>query len=71
MTETRICTSFDDLPARPTIQQSAAAINASQKTIRRRIREGKLKAYRVGPRAIRVDRESLLQLASQEPMGAA
>lgn len=52
-----------------TIQQAAEAIGVTDKTIRRRISEGTLLAYRVGPRAIRVDRDSLLTLA--RPLGAA
>jgi excisionase family DNA binding protein len=39
------------------------------RTIRRRIADGSLLAYRIGPRAIRVDRDSLLALA--RPMGGA
>ena len=50
------------LPRRLTIQQAAEAKNLSTKTIRRYIASGRLTAYRVGPRAIRVDRESLLDL---------
>ena len=50
------------LPRRLTIQQAAEAKNLSTKTIRRYISSGRLTAYRVGPRAIRVDRESLLAL---------
>ncbi|MCW2513579.1 MAG: hypothetical protein JWR11_2621 [Mycobacterium sp.] len=55
------------LSANPTIQQSADFLNVSQKTIRRYIASGQLKAKRVGPRLIRVDRESLLALA--QPIG--
>ena len=58
-----------DLPARPTISQSAAFANVDKKSIRRWIAEGRLKAYRHGPRLIRVDRESLLKLG--RPMGGA
>jgi excisionase family DNA binding protein len=39
------------------------------KTIRRYIAAGRLRAYRVGPRLIRVDRESLLTLT--QPVGGA
>ena len=53
----------EELPKKPTIKQSAQYLNVSEKTIRRRISEGALLAYRVGPQAIRVDRESLLNLA--------
>lgn len=45
------------------IAQAAALEGLCQKTIRRRIADGTLKAYRLGPRLIRVDAESLSQLA--------
>ena len=51
------------LPELLTIQQAAVAFKTCDKTIRRRIADGSLLAYRVGPRAIRVDRDSLLALA--------
>jgi excisionase family DNA binding protein len=57
------------LPARPSIQRAADFLGVTDRTIRRRIADGTLKAYRVGPRLIRVDRESLLALA--KPMGGA
>ncbi|WP_024449461.1 excisionase family DNA-binding protein [Mycolicibacterium iranicum] len=59
----------DLLPTRPTIQQAAGRLNCSDKTIRRMIADGRLKAYRVGSRSIRVDRGSLLAL--EKPMFAA
>jgi excisionase family DNA binding protein len=57
------------LPPMLTIQQAAEAIGVDPKTIRRRISEKTLIAYRLGPRAIRVDRDSLLQMV--RPLGAA
>ncbi|WP_082109643.1 helix-turn-helix domain-containing protein [Mycobacterium sp. UM_Kg1] len=54
------------LPARLSIKQAADHYGVCDKTIRRKIAEGELKAYRVGKRAIRVDRESLLAL--EKPM---
>ena len=60
--------SKQSLPAVLTIQQAAQAFGTCDKTIRRRIADGSLLAYRVGPRAIRVDRDSLLALA--RPMAA-
>lgn len=57
------------LPAMLTIQQAAEAIQVSTKTIRRAIAEGRLTGYRVGKRAIRVDRASLVKLA--RPVGGA
>jgi excisionase family DNA binding protein len=56
------------LPPRPTIRQASDATGFSDITIRRRITDGTLKAYRVGPRAIRIDRDSLL--AMLRPIGA-
>jgi excisionase family DNA binding protein len=44
-------------------------IGVDEKTVRRWISQGRLTAYRVGPRLIRVDRESILKLAS--PIGGA
>lgn len=46
-----------------TIQDAAAAFGLSHKTIRRWVACGRLQAYRVGPRAIRVDRDSLMKMA--------
>ena len=56
-----------NLPARPTIQQAAAWLAVDPKTVRRYIAQGRIKAMRVGPRLIRIERESLLKLA--EPIG--
>ncbi|MGY4712893.1 helix-turn-helix domain-containing protein [Mycolicibacterium sp. CBM1] len=58
-----------DLPARPSIKAAAAEFGLSEKTIRRWIADGRLRAYRIGPKMIRVDRESLLNLA--RPIGGA
>jgi excisionase family DNA binding protein len=55
------------LPARPTIKQAAEYANVNEKTVRRWISSGRLKAYRYGSRLIRIDRESLLKLA--RPIG--
>lgn len=57
------------LPTQPTIKQTAAFFGVDEKTIRRWISQRRLTAYRIGPRLIRVDRESILKLAS--PIGAA
>lgn len=59
----------NSLPLRPKIPQAAKRLNCSEKTIRRMIADGRLKAYRVGGSAIRVDRDSLLAL--EKPMFAA
>jgi excisionase family DNA binding protein len=58
----------DKLPAWPTLQQAAVHYDVDPKTVRRWIAAGRLKATRVGPRLIRVDRDSLLALA--KPIGS-
>jgi excisionase family DNA binding protein len=57
------------LPPQPTIKQTAEFFGVDDKTIRRWIAQGRLTAYRIGPRLIRIDRESILKLAS--PIGGA
>jgi excisionase family DNA binding protein len=57
----------EQLPPRPSIQQAAAWLGVDPKTVRRYIAQGRLKALRVGPKLIRVERESLLALA--KPIG--
>ena len=61
---------LEALPAMPDINQAAAALNVSHITIRRRIRDGTIRAYKVGPRLIRVDRESLIKFAQSQVIGA-
>ena len=58
-----------DLPAHPTIKQTANHLGVDARTVRRWISDGRLSAQRIGPRLIRIDRESILKLAS--PIGAA
>ena len=58
------------LPALLDITQVADATGFSPKTIRRRVADGTLKAHRIGPRCIRIERDSVLALL-QSPMGAA
>jgi excisionase family DNA binding protein len=54
-----------ELPKFPTINQSAQYLNLCDRTIRRMIADGRLKAYRIGGKStIRVDRESLMALAA-------
>lgn len=48
--------SEDDLG---TMEEAARRIGVSVKTIRRRITDGSIKAYKYGPRLIRVDMTSL------------
>ncbi|WP_307787529.1 helix-turn-helix domain-containing protein [Mycolicibacterium sp. S2-37] len=62
-------TELDTLPARMTIQLAADTFDVSARTIRRWIAAGRIKAYRLGTRTIRIDRDSLL--AMQRPMGSA
>ncbi|MBO0676728.1 helix-turn-helix domain-containing protein [Mycolicibacterium sp. S2-37] len=52
-----------------TIQLAADTFDVSARTIRRWIAAGRIKAYRLGTRTIRIDRDSLL--AMQRPMGSA
>lgn len=65
--------SYEDkpLPAKVTIQRAAEYLDVTDKTIRRRIADGTLKAHRVGPRLIRIERDSLVALAEGKPLGAA
>ncbi|MCA2248829.1 helix-turn-helix domain-containing protein [Mycobacterium intracellulare] len=57
------------LPALLTINQVADATGLSTKTIRRRVADGTLRGVRIGPRAIRIERDSLADLL--RPLGAA
>jgi predicted DNA-binding transcriptional regulator AlpA len=56
---------FPELEALPPLLKMRQVIDATQMsypTIRRRIADGSLLACRVGPREIRVDRDSLIRL---------
>jgi excisionase family DNA binding protein len=57
------------LPALLTIDQVAVATGFSNKTIRRRVSDGTLLAHRIGPRAIRIERDSVLALFAQPIAG--
>jgi excisionase family DNA binding protein len=59
----------ENLPSSPSIQQSADFLGVNYSTVRRRIADGTLRAYRVGPRVIRVDRDSLIELARSQVIG--
>lgn len=48
-----------DLPAWLTIREAAEHLRVDQKTIRRYIKQGLVRAERIGPRLIRVDLASL------------
>jgi excisionase family DNA binding protein len=50
------------LPALLSIAQVADATGLSPKTIRRRISDSTLVAHRIGPRLIRIERDSVLAL---------
>lgn len=60
---------IEALPARPTIKQAADHLNCSTTHIRRLIADRKLKASRIGKRAIRLERDSVLALG--QPVGGA
>ncbi|AXH46781.1 helix-turn-helix DNA-binding domain protein [Mycobacterium phage Acolyte] len=47
------------MPQRASIQQTADYLGVSTKTVRRYIADGKLKAVRLGPKLIRVERDSV------------
>ncbi len=52
------------------IAQAAQRLNMSTETIRRLINRGELKAYRYGPRLIRIDANDLLALREEvNPVG--
>jgi len=55
------------MPRFMSLQHAAEEYGLSTSTIRRRIADGNLKAYRVGPRAIRVAAEDLEALARRIP----
>jgi excisionase family DNA binding protein len=50
-----------------TLKEAAAWYGVSERTLRRRIAEGRLRAYRVGPRSIRVTAEDVEALATRIP----
>lgn len=49
-----------------TLQETAERLNVSTNTVRRMIAAGDLKAYRYGPRLIRIDPADIL--AAREPV---
>ena len=58
-----------ELPKRLSIKQAAGYQGVCDRTIRRAIADGRLKAFRVGKRTIRIDRDSFLAL--EKPLFAA
>lgn len=58
-----------ELPRWVTIRQAAEYYQISGHTVRKMIANGDLKAERIGPRSIRIDRDSLLELGDYRPRG--
>jgi excisionase family DNA binding protein len=61
--------SAKEFPPLLSLRESAAVTGLKYHTIRAYIRTGRLLAYRIGPRSVRVDRDSLLSLL--KPIGGA
>ena len=61
---------IQDLPATLTIRQAANVARVSEHTIRRRVSDRTLRAYRPGPRLIRIDRDSLINFTRSTVIGA-
>ncbi|MGO9350929.1 MAG: excisionase family DNA-binding protein [Mycobacterium sp.] len=59
----------EQLPLQVPPRQAAEFFGVDVRTVRRWISDGRLTAHRVGPRLIRIDRESILRLAN--PIGGA
>jgi len=57
------------LPKWVSVQQTGDYLGVDQKTVRRYIASGRLTARRVGPRLIRIDRDSILKM--MRPVGGA
>ncbi|MBP2972724.1 helix-turn-helix domain-containing protein [Mycobacterium tuberculosis] len=55
------------MPQRASIQQVADHLGVSTRTVRNYIADGKLKAVRLGPRLIRIERDSVEAL--MRPIG--
>lgn len=49
------------------LKEAADWYGVSERTLRRRVSEGRLRAYRVGPRSIRVRSTDVAALAEQIP----
>ena len=61
-------------PARPRyvdLETASSLTGLSEKTLRRRISEGAIVAYRVGKRVIRIDEDSLYAFIAAQPIGNA
>ncbi len=57
----------ESLPTYLTLQQAAEITHQSIRTIRRRVSQGSLPAYRFGPRQIRVKLDDLQSLGRRIP----
>lgn len=57
------------LSAHPTINEVAVWYGVDPRTVRRWLREGLVKGRRLGPRLIRLDRDSVLNMG--RPVGSA
>ena len=55
----------EELPQRPTIRETAAYLRCTDRTVRNYIAAGSIKGYRIGPRTIRLDRDSVIDFASR------
>ena len=58
------------IPQYLTLADAAERHGVSVRTLRRRVAEGALPAYRIGPRAIRVKADDLAELARRIPTAA-
>lgn len=52
----------ESLPDRASVQQTAGYLGVSVKTVRNYIASGRLTAIRIGPRLLRIERESIERL---------
>lgn len=52
-----------------TLQEAADTYSVSERTLRRYIASGRLRAWRVGPRLIRLDAEQVAEQLLGEPIG--
>ncbi|QEN17112.1 helix-turn-helix domain-containing protein [Mycobacterium sp. ELW1] len=55
------------MPPLPSLRQASEWLGVSEKTVRRYIAQGRIRAKRIGPRLIRIERDSLLAFAT--PVG--
>ncbi|MCV7348279.1 helix-turn-helix domain-containing protein [Mycolicibacterium rhodesiae] len=52
----------ENLPRLVTFVRCATELSCSTRTVERYVRQGRLKAVRIGPKMLRVERESLLAM---------